>query len=106
MPHTCNSLPTISSKGARPSTRGGDLAARYLAAQLALLGFEPGGENGTYFQQVAIVESIVDPSFTLSAGPGAPFRYLEDVVGVQRRAGAAGADVRRAGLRRPRDRRA
>jgi Zn-dependent M28 family amino/carboxypeptidase len=68
-------------EGRGPSTRGGDLAARYLAAQLALLGFEPGGENGTYFQQVAIVESIVDPSFTLSAGPGAPFRYLEDVVG-------------------------
>ena len=68
-------------EGRAPSTRGGDLAARYLATQLALLGFEPGGENGTYFQQVAIVESVVDPSFTLSAGAGAPFRYLEDVVG-------------------------
>src|SRR5690242_5297112 len=31
-------------EGRAPSTRGGDLAARYLAAQLALLGFEPGGE--------------------------------------------------------------
>jgi Zn-dependent M28 family amino/carboxypeptidase len=68
-------------EGRAPSTRGGDLAARYLAAQLVLLGFEPGGENGTYFQPVAIVESVVDPSFTLSAGAGAPFRYLEDVVG-------------------------
>ena len=68
-------------EGRAPSTRGGDLAARYLATQLTLLGFEPGGENGTYFQQVAIVESVVDPSFTLSAGAGAPFRYLEDVVG-------------------------
>ena len=69
-------------EGRGPSTRGGDLAARYLAAQLTLLGFEPAGENGTYFQQVAIVESIVDPSFTLRAGLGAPFRYLEDVVAV------------------------
>jgi Zn-dependent M28 family amino/carboxypeptidase len=68
-------------EGRGPSTRGGDLAARYLAGQLALLGFEPGGENGTYFQQVAIVESVVDPSFTLNAGPGPSFRYLEDVVG-------------------------
>jgi len=67
--------------GRAPSTPGGDLAARYLAAQLALLGFEPGGENGTYYQQVAIVESVVDRSFTLSAGIGPPFRYLEDVVG-------------------------
>jgi Zn-dependent M28 family amino/carboxypeptidase len=68
-------------EGRAPSTRGGNLAARYLATQLTLLGFEPGGEDGTYFQQVAIVESVVDPSFTLSAGAGAPFRYLEDVVG-------------------------
>jgi len=68
-------------EGRAPSTRGGDLAARYLATQLTLLGIEPGGENGSYFQQVAIVESVVDPSFTLSAGAGSPFRYLEDVVG-------------------------
>ena len=68
-------------EGRAPSTRGGDLAARYLAAQLALLGFEPGGEDGTYYQQVAIVESVVDRSFTLSVGSGPPFRYLEDVVG-------------------------
>ncbi|MBI4264811.1 MAG: M20/M25/M40 family metallo-hydrolase [Acidobacteria bacterium] len=81
-------------EGRAPSTRGGQLAAQYLAAQLALLGFEPGAENGTYFQDVAIVESIVSPSFTLTAGPGAPFKYLDDVVafsGVQEpRVSAAG----------------
>jgi Zn-dependent M28 family amino/carboxypeptidase len=81
-------------EGRGPSTRGGDLAARYLAAQLALLGFEPAGENGTYFQQVAIVESVVDPSFTLSAGSGAPFGYLEDVVGFS---GIQSPQVRTAG---------
>jgi Zn-dependent M28 family amino/carboxypeptidase len=67
-------------EGRAPSTRGGDLAARYLAAQLALLGWEPAGENGTYFQNVAIVETLVDPAFRLTAGPGAPFTYLQDVV--------------------------
>jgi Zn-dependent M28 family amino/carboxypeptidase len=67
-------------EGRAPSTRGGTLAADYLAAQLALVGFAPAGENGTWFQNVAIVESIVDPSFTLSAPGGAPLRYLEDVV--------------------------
>ena len=81
-------------EGRAPSTRGGDLAARYLAAQLALLGFKPAGENGTYFQQVAIVESVVDPSFTLTAGAGAPFRYLEDVVGFS---GIQSPQVRTAG---------
>jgi len=67
-------------EGRAPSTRGGTLAAEYLATQLALAGFAPAGENGTYFQNVAIVESIVDPSFTLNAAGGAPLRYLDDVV--------------------------
>jgi Zn-dependent M28 family amino/carboxypeptidase len=81
-------------EGRAPSTRGGDLTARYLASQLALLGFEPGGENGTYYQQVAIVESVVNRSFTLSAGSGPPFRYLEDVVGFS---GMQSPQVRTAG---------
>ena len=67
-------------EGRAPSTRGGDLAAEYLAAQLALVGFEPGAANGTYFQQVAVVESLVAPSFSMRVGSGAPFRYLQDVV--------------------------
>src|SRR3970040_826928 len=67
-------------EGRAPSPRGGQLAAKYLAAQLALLGYEPAGDNGTYFQDVAIVESLVSPAFTLTAGQGAPFTYLEDVV--------------------------
>jgi len=67
-------------EGRAPSTRGGQLAAEYLAAQLATLGFEPAGENGTFFQNVAIVESMVDPSFALSAGQGPPFTYFKDVV--------------------------
>ena len=60
-------------EGRAPSTRGGQLAGKYLASQLALLGFEPAGDNGTYFQDVAIVESVVKPSFTLAAGDGPRF---------------------------------
>jgi Zn-dependent M28 family amino/carboxypeptidase len=67
-------------EGRAPSTRGGQLTAMYLAAQLALLGYEPAAQDGTFFQEVAIVESVVNPSFTLAAGNGAPFKYLEDVV--------------------------
>lgn len=69
-------------EGRAPSTRGGTLAAEYLAAQLALAGFEPAGQDGSYFQTVPMVESIVEPTFVLSAGSGPPFRYLEDVVAV------------------------
>jgi len=68
-------------EGRAPSTRGGQLAAEYLAGQLALLGFAPAGDGGTYFQNVPIVESVVDPSFTLAvSGNGPTLKYLEDVV--------------------------
>jgi Zn-dependent M28 family amino/carboxypeptidase len=67
-------------EGRAPSTRGGQLAAEYLASQLAAIGYEPAGDNGTYFQNVPIVESVVDPSFTLTAGTGGSFKYLDDIV--------------------------
>src|SRR5688572_20833862 len=67
-------------EGRAPSTRGGNLAAEYLAAQLALAGFEPGAADGTYFQQVGVVESVVVPSYTLRVGNGVPFKFLLDLV--------------------------
>lgn len=67
-------------EGRAPSTRGGQLAALYLATQLAQHGYQPAGDEGTFFQHVPIVESVVNPSFTLTAGSGAPFAYLQDVV--------------------------
>jgi len=66
-------------EGRAPSTRGGALAAEYLATQLAVMGLEPGGDSGSYFQQVSIVESTVDRGFTLST-PGKTYRYFDDVV--------------------------
>jgi Zn-dependent M28 family amino/carboxypeptidase len=66
-------------EGRAPSTPGGQRAADYIAAQLKAMGVEPAGANGTYFQDVPIVESVVNRSFTLSV-PGRTYRYLEDVV--------------------------
>jgi Zn-dependent M28 family amino/carboxypeptidase len=66
-------------EGRAPSTRGGTLAAEYLATQLEEAGVEPAGENGTYFQQVPIIESTVNRNFALSV-PGRVYRYYEDVV--------------------------
>ena len=73
-------------EGRAPSTPGGQRAAQYIADQLKAAGVAPAGDNGTYFQDVAIVESTVDRSFTLSV-PGRTYRYLDDVVafsGVER----------------------
>ena len=68
-------------EGRAPSTRGGTLAAKYIESQLAVLGLEPAGDKDAYFQNVPIVESVVDPSFTLQVSGGGPtFKYLSDVV--------------------------
>ena len=50
-------------EGRAPSTRGPRSAAAHVAAQLAALGYGPAGDNGTYFQDVAILESMVRPLF-------------------------------------------
>ncbi len=39
-------------EGRGPGLRGSELAAKYIATQFALDGLKPGGDHGTYFQQV------------------------------------------------------
>src|SRR5712692_9562734 len=48
-------------EGRAPATRGGRLAAEYIAAQFQALGLEPAGANGTYFQPVALVGMTPQP---------------------------------------------
>jgi Zn-dependent M28 family amino/carboxypeptidase len=42
-------------EGRGPGTRGGQLAAEYMATQFALSGLKPAGEAGTYFQRVPLI---------------------------------------------------
>src|ERR1700710_1547737 len=42
-------------EGRGPGLRGSELAAKYIATQFALDGLKPGGDSGTYFQQVRFV---------------------------------------------------
>ncbi|HJU41717.1 MAG TPA: M28 family metallopeptidase [Vicinamibacterales bacterium] len=73
-------------EGRAPATPGGEKTQNYLAEQLKALGVEPGAADGSYFQQVPIVESVVDRNFVLSV-PGNTYRYYNDVVafsGVER----------------------
>jgi hypothetical protein len=44
-------------EGREAGTRGYDLAARYVAAALKAAGYAPAGDNGTYFQQVPMIET-------------------------------------------------
>ena len=42
-------------EGRGPGLRGSELAAKYIATQFALYGLKPGGDNGTYLQQINFV---------------------------------------------------
>jgi Zn-dependent M28 family amino/carboxypeptidase len=62
-------------EGRGPGLRGSELAAKYIATEFALDGLEPGGDNGTYFQQVKFVGTKVkaaESSFEFIPLHGAP----------------------------------
>ncbi len=69
-------------EGRAPATRGGRLAAEYIAAQLRLFGVEP-GVDGSYFQEFPIEVVGADRSrlsVVASGRANARLRYPEDVV--------------------------
>jgi Zn-dependent M28 family amino/carboxypeptidase len=51
-------------EGRGPGTRGGELAANYMAAQFALLGLQPKGDDGGYLQKVGFVGVKTAPGTT------------------------------------------
>ncbi|HEV2275141.1 MAG TPA: M28 family peptidase [Acidobacteriaceae bacterium] len=88
-------------EGRGPGTRGGELAALYLATQFALSGLKPAGENGSYFQNVPLVavHTVEDrTSFSLiperGAASGEPItlKYGDDYV-VKDQTGQPSADI-------------
>src|SRR5262245_63158351 len=60
-------------EGREAGTRGHEIAARYVATQLALLGAKPGGDQGTYYKKVDLLEASLASTPTLvvttPAGP-------------------------------------
>lgn len=67
-------------EGRAPATRGGELAARYIAAQFEALGLAPAGPDGSYYQPVTLIGMAPHPSFAWGVGASKPLRYLEDFV--------------------------
>jgi len=63
-------------EGRAPATRGGRLAAEYIAAQFVALGLEPAGANGTYFQPVALVGMTPQPTLSWGKAGGGAMQSL------------------------------
>jgi Zn-dependent M28 family amino/carboxypeptidase len=85
-------------EGRAPATRGGRLAAEYIASQLLAAGVEP-GVNGSYYQSVPIDIVTAEPGSIRASASGrstAALRYPDDVViwaGSATPASAARAEV-------------
>jgi Zn-dependent M28 family amino/carboxypeptidase len=85
-------------EGRGPGTRGGDLAANYIAAQFALYGLTPAGDNGSYLQKVDFVgvKTLPGTSASLQPARGAAtdLELAEDyVVGNQTQTDSADVDA-------------
>ncbi|MGJ8562277.1 MAG: M28 family metallopeptidase [Alphaproteobacteria bacterium] len=57
-------------EGRAPSTPGGIAASQYIADEMKAIGLEPMGANGTYFQPVALTETVALPTSALSISKG------------------------------------
>jgi Zn-dependent M28 family amino/carboxypeptidase len=70
-------------EGRAPATRGGRLAAEYIAAQLRAAGVAPGVGDTSYFQTVPIDVVKADPAtirVQASGRAAGPLRFTDDVV--------------------------
>lgn len=69
-------------EGRAPGTRGGQLAAEYVASEFAALGLEPAGDRG-FFQEVPIVGATPRPDLSFTSEDGRVRfdpAYIEDFV--------------------------
>jgi Zn-dependent M28 family amino/carboxypeptidase len=67
-------------EGRRPGTRGGELAAKYIASQFERLGLEPAGDSGTYYHHVPIITLTPSPTVRVVAPAPADLAYRTDYV--------------------------
>ncbi len=56
-------------EGRGTGTRGGDIAAHYIATQFALYGLKPAGDDGTYLQKVAFMGVHTEAASTMALLP-------------------------------------
>lgn len=71
-------------EGRGTGSRGGDIAAEYLATQFALAGLKPAGDDGSYLQKVRFAGSQTLDSSSLSFAPNdgeaLPLKLFDDYV--------------------------
>ena len=70
-------------EGRAPGSPGGEMTVEYIKAQYERIGLEPGGDDGTFFQTVPMVETTADESTVLRmdvAGKASELQFGTDMV--------------------------
>ena len=68
-------------EGRAPGTRGGELAAEYVATRFRAMGLEPAGPDRSFFQPVSLVGMMPHPTFVWGRdGATRSLRYRDDFV--------------------------
>lgn len=67
-------------EGRAPTTRGGLLAARYVAAQFERLGLVPAGDSGTWYHRIPVIAHVPDPTFVEQTPPTRTLPYKTDYI--------------------------
>jgi Zn-dependent M28 family amino/carboxypeptidase len=67
-------------EGRAPGTRGGEIAAKYIASQFERLGLQPAGDSGSWFQRVPIIALTPEPTLTVAGATPTPLAWKKDYV--------------------------
>ncbi len=67
-------------EGRDTPSRGLDTTAKFIGMNLSKWGFKPAGDNGTFYQKIALHRDSVDAAATSVSIGGQKFSYGEDVV--------------------------
>jgi Zn-dependent M28 family amino/carboxypeptidase len=65
-------------EGRDTPSRGLDIAAKFIATHMARWGLKPAGDDGSYFQRIALTQKKIDPALSSLEINGQRFNYGED----------------------------
>lgn len=80
-------------EGRDTPSRGLDTTAKFIAMSLSRLGFKPAGDNGTYFQKIALGRETVDIENTKMEIAGKTYKFGDDFVQMSGTGTASGSLV-------------
>src|SRR3954447_19299631 len=69
-------------EGRDTPSRGLDTTAKFIGMNLARWGFKPAGDDGTFFQKIALHRDVVDAAATTVTFAGQPYVFGQDMIRV------------------------